>query len=46
MKEDDLLLLHDWFQKPHIQQCHARGEPNESTNHGSHFKNGLYNVIT
>ncbi len=26
LTEDDLLLLHDWFQKPRIQQWYARGE--------------------
>lgn len=26
LTEDDLLLLYDWFQKPHIQQWYARGE--------------------
>ena len=26
LHEDDLALLHQWFQKPHIKQLYARGE--------------------
>jgi RimJ/RimL family protein N-acetyltransferase len=26
LTENDLLLLHDWFQKPHVKQWYARGE--------------------
>src|SRR3990167_2530395 len=26
LHEDDLTLLHQWFQKPHIKQWYARGE--------------------
>ena len=26
LTEDDLLILHNWFQKPHVKQWYARGE--------------------